>query len=140
MCDCAAMHRALVMLCVVCAVTTTSAIICYNDDLEEIDCSKQSSDVTESGDVSVSDPDVSVSVTESGDVSVSVSDPDVSVSESGLMSVSGDGNKSDVHGNKSHVELETCFIETTKGDLKQYAHYRTLLLSHMQISPMISSG
>ena len=123
MCDCAAMHRALVMLCVVCAVTTTSAIICYNDDLEEIDCSKQSSDVTESG-----------------DVSVSVSDPDVSVSESGLMSVSGDGNKSDVHGNKSHVELETCFIETTKGDLKQYAHYRTLLLSHMQISPMISSG
>jgi len=123
MCDCAAMHRALVMLCVVCAVTTTSAIICYNDDLEEIDCSKQSSDVTESG-----------------DVSVSVSDPDVSVSESGLMSVSGDGNKSDVHGNKSHVELETCFIETTKGDLKQYANYRTLLLSHMQISPMISSG
>jgi len=134
MCDCAAMHRALVMLCVVCAVTTTSAIICYNDDLEEIDCSKQSSDV------SVSDPDVSVSVSESGDVSVSVSDPDVSVSESGLMSVSGDGNKSDVHGNKSHVELETCFIETTKGDLKQYANYRTLLLSHMQISPMISSG
>jgi len=134
MCDCAAMHRALVMLCVVCAVTTTSAIICYNDDLEEIDCSKQSSDV------SVSDPDVSVSVSESGDVSVSVSDPDVSVSESGLMSVSGDGNKSDVHGNKSHVELETCFIETTKGDLKQYANYRTLLLFHMQISPMISSG
>jgi len=134
MCDCAAMHRALVMLCVVCTVTTTSAIICYNDDLEEIDCSKQSSDV------SVSDPDVSVSVTASGDVSVSVSDPDVSVSESGLMSVSGDGNKSDVHGNKSHVELETCFIETTKGDLKQYENYRTLLLSHMQISPMISSG
>jgi len=62
------MHRGLVMFCVVCTLTTISAIICYDNFLDEIDCSKWSfmfdssdvfedgSDVFEDGNESQNDP------------------------------------------------------------------------------------